>query len=80
LRFNPDRFLDRQYSPYEFIPFGGGVRRCLGEALAVFELRLVVATILREFAVEYADTQPERPVRRGVNLTPERGVRLKRMA
>jgi cytochrome P450 len=80
LRFNPDRFLDQQYSPYEFLPFGGGVRRCLGEALALFELRLVIATIWREFSVEYAETQPERPTRRGVSLTPERGVRLRRLA
>jgi unspecific monooxygenase len=80
LRFHPDRFLDRQYTPYEFLPFGGGVRRCLGEALAIFELRLVIATILRDFSVVYADTQPERPVRRGVSLTPNHGVRLKRLA
>lgn len=76
--FNPDRFLERQYTPYEFLPFGGGVRRCLGEALAQFELRLVVATITREFSLRLADHQPEKPVRRGVTLAPARGVRMVR--
>ncbi len=77
-RFKPDRFLERQYTPYEFLPFGGGVRRCLGEALAQFELRLVVATITHEFSLQLADDKPEKPVRRGVTLAPERGVRMLR--
>ncbi len=38
-QFKPERFLERQYSPYEFLPFGGGVRRCLGEALASYEMK-----------------------------------------
>ena len=40
---------ERQYSLYEFMPFGGGVRRCLGEALAQFEMKLVLATILSRY-------------------------------
>lgn len=79
-QFNPDRFLERQYTPYEFLPFGGGVRRCLGEALAQFELRLVVATIARGFSLQLAEDKPEKPVRRGVTLAPERGVRMLRTA
>jgi len=78
-RFNPDRFFDRQFTPYEFLPYGGGVRRCLGEALADYEVRLAVATIVGEFSLESAEAQPERPVRRGVNLTPERGVLMRRL-
>jgi unspecific monooxygenase len=75
--FRPERFMERQYSPYEFIPFGGGVRRCVGEALAQFELKLVLATILRRYQLVPIDDRPETPQRRGVTLAPARGVRMK---
>ncbi|GAB2524303.1 cytochrome P450 [Nocardia heshunensis] len=44
--FRPDRFLERRYSPFEFAPFGGGHRRCVGATLADYELRIVLATVL----------------------------------
>ena len=75
-QFRPERFLERQFSPYEFIPFGGGVRRCVGEALAVFELKLVLATILSKYQLALADDQAEVPRRRGITLAPGRGVNL----
>jgi cytochrome P450 family 110 len=74
--FKPERFLERQFTPYEFIPFGGGARRCLGEALAMFEMKVVLATILSRYQMALADTQPETPRRRGVTLAPERGVKM----
>ncbi|MDJ0659485.1 MAG: cytochrome P450 [Crocosphaera sp.] len=75
-QFNPQRFLDRQYTPYEFIPFGGGSRRCVGEALAQFEMKLVVATIMSEYCLKLADNQPEKQQRRGLTLSPTRGVKM----
>jgi len=75
-QFKPERFLQRQYSPYEFLPFGGGARRCLGEALAVFEMKLVLATILSKYQLALADNQPEVARRRGVTLAPTRGVKM----
>lgn len=75
-QFKPERFLERQFSPYEFIPFGSGVRRCLGEALAVFEMKLVLATILSRYQLALANHQPEVPRRRGVTLAPARGVKM----
>ncbi|MEP0871951.1 cytochrome P450 [Trichocoleus desertorum AS-A10] len=75
-QFRPERFLERQFSPYEFLPFGGGVRRCIGEALAWFEMKLVLATILQRYELELSDQKPERPVRGGVTLRPERGVKM----
>lgn len=73
-QFRPERFLERQFSSYEFIPFGGGARRCIGEALAQFELKTVLATVLRQFEFALADNKPEYPRRRGVTLAPARGV------
>jgi cytochrome P450 len=74
--FKPERFLERQFSPYEFMPFGGGVRRCVGDALAVFEMKLVLATILSRYELALAENQPEKPKRRGVTLAPARGVKM----
>lgn len=76
-QFQPERFLHRQYSPYEFLPFGGGVRRCLGEALATYEMRLVVAKILREYDLELVTKKAVKPRRRGVVLSPKGGIPMK---
>jgi cytochrome P450 family 110 len=75
-RFRPERFLERQFSPYEFIPFGGANRRCLGAAFAMFEMKLVLATILSRYSLELLDKVPLQPVRRGVVFAPPGGVHL----
>jgi cytochrome P450 len=75
-QFQPERFLERQYSPYEFLPFGGGSRRCIGEALAQFEMKLVLAKILLNYQLKLTEHRPERPQRRGVTLAPEREVKM----
>jgi cytochrome P450 len=74
--FEPERFLERQFSPYEFLPFGGGGRRCIGEALAQFEMKLVIATLLSQYQLALVDRSPEYPQRRGVTFTPNRGVQM----
>ena len=75
--FKPERFLERQFSSYEFLPFGGGIRRCIGEVLAQFEMKLVLTTMLSNYQFEWADTTPEVPKRRGVTLAPGNGVKMK---
>lgn len=74
--FKPERFLERQYSPYEFIPFGGGARRCVGEALAVVELKLVLATILSRYQLALVNREPEQLRPQGLALGPGNGVRM----
>lgn len=74
--FQPERFIKRQFSPYEFLPFGGGVRRCIGEALAVFQIKLVLATVLSHYDLTLVDRRPEQPQRRGFNITPGSGVKM----
>jgi cytochrome P450 family 110 len=74
--FRPERFLEKQFSPYEFMPFGGGVRRCLGEALAIFEMKLVIATIMSNYELNLATNEPEKPARRGITLAPKNGVKM----
>lgn len=72
--FRPERFLERKFSPYEFIPFGNGARRCVGAALAQYELKLAIATLISHYQFRLADSRPELPRRRGVTLAPGRGV------
>ncbi len=75
-QFQPERFLKNQFSPYEFLPFGGGARRCIGEALAMFEMKLVLATILSRHTLALVDQEPERLMRRGVSLGPTNGIKM----
>lgn len=76
-QFRPERFLEHKFSSSEFLPFGGGVRRCIGEALAIAEMKLVLATLLSRYEFELAETKPVVPKRRGVTLAPAGGVRIK---
>jgi cytochrome P450 len=75
-RFKPERFLERQFSPFEFLPFGGGSRSCIGMALAQYEMKLVLATIFSRYELTLADNRPVRPQRRGVTLSPAGGVKM----
>ncbi|WP_293352516.1 MULTISPECIES: cytochrome P450 [unclassified Microcoleus] len=76
LQFKPERFFQRQFSPYEYLPFGGGSRRCIGLALAQLEMKLAIATILRDFDLTLAEKKPVQAKRRGVTLGPAGGVRM----
>lgn len=76
-QFDPQRFLDRTYSSYEYIPFGGGNRRCIGSALALQEMKLVTATILSEFKLELVNNSPMQPVRRGLTIAPPASFKMR---
>ncbi len=69
-QFRPERFLERQFSPYEYLPFGGGNRRCIGQAFALFEMKLVLAQILSQVELELLQNRPIKPVRRGLTIAP----------
>ncbi len=76
--FNPDRFLRHKFSPYEFLPFGGGHRSCIGMALSLFEMKLILATILSEWDLALANPECSvYPVRRGITFVPSDGAQLK---
>ncbi|MCC6876934.1 MAG: cytochrome P450 [Sandaracinaceae bacterium] len=75
-RFDPARFLEAKPTPYEFLPFGGGVRRCLGMAFALYEMRIILATILANRSVRPAPGVRVHPERRNVTMTPSGGMPL----
>ncbi|WP_437665548.1 cytochrome P450 [Sorangium sp. So ce1182] len=74
LRFRPERFLERKFSPFEYLPFGGGNRRCIGAAFALFEMKIVLGVALSAWQFQLLDQRPPRPVRRNVTLGPSGGV------
>jgi cytochrome P450 family 110 len=74
--FKPERFLERQFSPFEFLPFGSGARRCIGSALAMFELKLALAKIVSRWELELVDKRDIHPKRRGLVTAPERPIQL----
>src|SRR4051794_18895362 len=73
--FRPDRFLDGAPAPYTWLPFGGGVRRCVGAAFAAMELREVLRVVVRRRELRPDRPAGERMRRRGVTLAPARGAR-----
>ncbi|KAB8332612.1 cytochrome P450 [Scytonema tolypothrichoides VB-61278] len=73
-KFQPERFLNQKFSPYEYLPFGGGYRGCIGAAFSMYEMKLVTATILSRVQLSLADKRPVRPVRRGITIVPSGGV------
>ena len=75
-KFKPERFLERQYSTYEFMPFGGGNRRCIGYALALLEMKLVLAKVLTEWDLSLTSDREILPTRRGATIAPHNGVPL----
>ncbi len=76
LRFKPERFLERKFTPFELVPFGGGARRCLGAAMAAHEMRLVLGTILRRYRLRLASLRPDPGKVRAANAGPAHGVRM----
>jgi cytochrome P450 len=75
LAFRPERFLEHGAETYAWLPFGGGIRRCVGAAFAQLELRTVLRTVLSTVDVTPPGGPPERTRRRAIVLAPEHGAR-----
>jgi len=74
--FRPERFLDGKADNYAWIPFGGGVRRCIGAAFAEYEMRIVLRAILERADLSAPDPKPERAKIRNITLAPGEGARV----
>jgi cytochrome P450 len=74
--FRPERFLDHAPSTYTWIPFGGGVRRCLGASFAQFEMAVVLRELVRRREIRPANTKSERVFRRSITETPRHNARV----
>lgn len=72
--FRPERFLERAPDTYGWIPFGGGIRRCIGAAFAEFEMRIVLREVLTRCELRKASPAPEQTGRRNITLSPRGGT------
>jgi cytochrome P450 len=75
-RFLPERFLEQPPGTYTWIPFGGGVRRCLGASFAQLEMKRVLQTVLTEIDLRPAEAASERVRRRAITFIPQHGTRV----
>ena len=71
-RFRPERFLEQPAGTYTWIPFGGGVRRCLGASFALFEMKQVLTAMMSRIEPSSSATS-ERVIRRAITMSPSRG-------
>jgi len=76
LTFRPERFLDRQPDLANWLPFGGGIRRCLGAGFATVELREITRQVVTHASFRAATTELEQPKRRAVTMMPRHGTRI----
>jgi cytochrome P450 len=74
--FRPERFLDGKADNYAWIPFGGGVRRCIGASFAEYEMRVILRAILERADLSAPEPQPEKVKVRNITLAPGRGTRV----
>jgi cytochrome P450 len=75
--FRPERFLEGRPDNYAWIPFGGGVRRCIGAAFAEYEMRVVLRAILERAELSAPDPRPEKVKVRNITLAPGEGTRVR---
>ncbi|MFO0762255.1 MAG: cytochrome P450 [Byssovorax sp.] len=74
--FMPERFVDKKTDPYTFFPFGGGTRRCLGMAFALYEMKVVIASVLDLLDLRKESPRSETIKLRGFTLVPAEGTRV----
>lgn len=76
-RFDPTRFARRRYLPWEYAPFGGGVRKCLGWAFALTQMKIVLGSVLANWRVDLVDTGLPQASRRNLSVGPRGGVKVR---
>jgi cytochrome P450 len=74
--FKPERFLDNPPGTYTWIPFGGGVRRCLGASFAQFEMAVVLKELVKRHQIRPASPKSERVFRRAITETPRHNAKV----
>jgi cytochrome P450 len=75
--FRPERFLESKADNYAWIPFGGGVRRCVGAAFAEYEMRVILREFVERAELSVPDPRPEKVKVRNITMAPGRGTRIR---
>ena len=77
LVFRPERFIERKFAPYEFLPFGGGARRCIGQALALLMMQQVLSVLIGSAQLAMEESNDVTPARRGASVGPSGELRMR---
>jgi len=75
-QFRPQRFLEKQFSPHEYLPFGGGRSKCMGDALGLMIMKLVLATFISRYRFTLLENDPIAPQLQGSTLIPAKEIKL----
>lgn len=76
MQFRPERFLERDYSAYEFVPFGGGNKKCLGYGFALFEMKLALFGLLSRKRLTLQSSKRVSPAIQGITVGPRQAIRM----
>lgn len=76
-QFNPERFLDRKYGTHEYVPFGGGDKKCIGYGFALHEMKIILANLLRRFCIRLVKPCEPRAAIQGMALGPHKAINIK---
>ncbi len=79
-QFQPERFLNHQFSAYQYFPFGGGSRACIGGAFSMYEMKLIFGTIITNLSLKLVEQGKIKPVRRGITIVPSGGVKMEQIS
>ena len=74
--FKPDRFVGQRYTPFQYAPFGGGARRCLGAAFATYEMKIILGTILSRWVCEPLTKKVPPAVLQSITMAPTKKIQL----
>jgi cytochrome P450 len=74
--FQPERFLQNQFTSSQYFPFGGGNRACIGAAFSLYEMKLIFGTMFANVSLKLTSQKNIKPVRRGITIVPSTGVTM----
>ena len=76
-QFKPERFVGKRFTPFQYAPFGGGARRCLGAAFATYEMKIILGTILANWDCELLNTKIPPAVLQSITMAPTQKIQLR---
>ncbi|MEM7476957.1 MAG: cytochrome P450 [Planctomycetota bacterium] len=76
-KFRPERFLENNFSAWQYMPFGGGARRCIGAAFSLYEMAIALGTVFANYELELLESKPVVAQRRNVTMGPSTGIRVR---
>lgn len=74
--FNADRFLNKNYGPFEYAPFGGGTRKCIGADFSIMEMKIIIECLFKSFDLHLEDNKKYHPEIRQITMGPKKPIKV----